>query len=77
MRPRISEESFEYYVLDTLLAELGYEILRGEDVAPGEPAAEREDFGGWCCQDARRLLMNYPAFQIVSNSATRPGWMWG
>jgi len=44
MTPRISEESFEYYVLDDLLANLGYQILRGEDIAPGEPAAEREDF---------------------------------
>lgn len=44
MSPRINEESFEYYVLDDLLAKLGYLILRGETVAPGEPAAEREDF---------------------------------
>ncbi|MDY6847225.1 MAG: type I restriction endonuclease subunit R, partial [Chloroflexota bacterium] len=44
MTPRISEEAFEYYVLDDLLANLGYQILRGEEIAPGEPAAQREDF---------------------------------
>jgi type I restriction enzyme, R subunit len=44
MTPRISEETFEYYLLDTLLADLGYEILYGEAIAPGEPGAEREDF---------------------------------
>jgi len=32
MTPRISEETFEYYVLDDLLAKLGYQILRGEDI---------------------------------------------
>ncbi len=41
---RITEESFEYYILDDLLANLGYEIRFGPDIAPGEPAAEREDF---------------------------------
>ena len=32
MTPRISEEAFEYYVLDDLLANLGYQILRGEEI---------------------------------------------
>jgi ATP:corrinoid adenosyltransferase len=32
MTPRISEESFEYYVLDELLANLGYQVLRGEEI---------------------------------------------
>jgi type I restriction enzyme, R subunit len=45
MTPRISEESFEYYILDELLAGLGYQTLRGEAIAPGEPGAEREGFG--------------------------------
>ncbi len=44
MKPRISEEAFEYYLLDDLLAGLGYQVLRGEAIAPGEPGAEREDF---------------------------------
>jgi type I restriction enzyme R subunit len=44
MIPRISEEAFEYYVLDELLANLGYQVLHGEEIAPGEPNAEREDF---------------------------------
>ena len=44
MAPHISEEAFEYYVIDELLSNLGYQILRGEEIAPGEPAAEREDF---------------------------------
>ena len=39
MTTHISEESFEYYVLDDLLANLGYEVLRGEEIAPGEPGA--------------------------------------
>lgn len=44
MTPRISEESFEYYILDDLLARQGYQTLHGEAIAPGEPDAEREDF---------------------------------
>lgn len=44
MPPRINEESFEYYILDDLLVNLGYQILHGEEIAPGEPAAERDDF---------------------------------
>jgi len=32
MTPRISEEAFEYYVLDDLLANLSYHILRDEEI---------------------------------------------
>ena len=44
MSPRITEDTFEYYVLDDLLAGLGYEVLYGPEIAPGEPGAERADF---------------------------------
>ena len=44
MSPRISEESFEYYLLDDLLAGSGYTLLKGVDIAPGEPASERESY---------------------------------
>jgi len=36
MSPRITEDTFEYYVLDDLLAGLGYEVLPGPTVAPGK-----------------------------------------
>ena len=39
MSPRITEDSFEYYVLDDLLAGLGTTILPGLEIAPGEPDA--------------------------------------
>jgi type I restriction enzyme R subunit len=45
MSPHITEDTFEYYVLDDLLAGLGYTILHGPEIAPDEPQAEREDFG--------------------------------
>ena len=44
MPPRISEESFEFYILDELLAQLGYTMLYGPSINPGEPAAERSSF---------------------------------
>jgi len=44
MPPRISEESFEFYILDELLAQLGYTMLYGPSINPGEPAAERTSF---------------------------------
>jgi len=34
MCPKTSEENFEYYVLDDLLANLGYQILPGDEISP-------------------------------------------
>jgi len=45
MPPRINEESFEYYILDELLDSLGYKAVKGIDIAPGEPLAERASYG--------------------------------
>ncbi|MBN2207826.1 MAG: type I restriction endonuclease subunit R [Candidatus Coatesbacteria bacterium] len=40
----ISESALERATLNWI-DELGYSVLRGQEIAPGEPGAEREDFG--------------------------------
>jgi type I restriction enzyme R subunit len=44
---RISEFTIEVAALDWL-AGLGYEVLSGLAIAPGEPAAERADYRQVC-----------------------------
>jgi len=47
----IEEVCLEYF------ADLGWQVLHGPDIAPGEPAAERSSTGTSCWRDAcgRRL----------------------
>lgn len=44
MPPTVTENDLEQATLDWL-AELGYAVVHGKDIAPGEPAAERGSFG--------------------------------
>ena len=44
MVAHFNESTVELAALD-LLRELGYSVLNGETIAPGEPAAERASFG--------------------------------
>jgi type I restriction enzyme R subunit len=44
MSPSIQEETVEDAACQWFEL-LGYDILHGPDIAPGEPAAERTDFG--------------------------------
>ena len=42
--PRFNEDIIEQAALEWL-PELGYKTMHGETIAPGEPAAERDNYG--------------------------------
>ena len=48
MPPSFTESIVEEATLNWFDA-LGYTILHGPDIAPGEPDAERANYGTWCC----------------------------
>src|SRR2546421_547512 len=44
MSPSVFESDVEEFAL-TQLAALGYDCIKGEDIAPDEPASERRNYG--------------------------------
>jgi type I restriction enzyme R subunit len=78
MPSRVNELTFEYYILEELLASLGYPTAKGIDIAPGEPGAERGSYNqvlllGRLQAALKRLNPNLPAaaledaFRLILN----------
>jgi len=67
MPKSIAESTVEDAALDWFDA-LGYTVLQGPDIAPGEPSAERSDFGRSCSGIASERPWNV----LTRTSPSRP-----